>query len=147
MLTLFFQTAVVHRSFQCLLEEFILETANEIGKMWTGDIDNCFLGIKQVAAVLSLQNKLVLVEEKYRRHVCPNLNIVQLRQLLALYTPGEYGRRVPVAVINAIAAKHNEDDTITGRQHRPTFPCQSVAPFRNGRHAAPCYHPKYPWCG
>jgi len=94
--------------------EFIVEAADEMGKMWIGDADNCLQGIKQIANVLTLQNKAVLAEEKHRRHVCPNLTSLQLRQLLALYTPGEYGKRVPVAVINSIAkgAPTNEYDKI-----------------------------------
>jgi len=91
--------------------EHLQETADEMGSMWIGKIDDCFQGIKQISAVLTLPNKASLAEEKHRRHICPHLNVLQLRQLLALFTPGEYGKRVPVSVINSIAAKNTSTNT------------------------------------
>jgi len=76
----------------------------EAGQSWIGDIQQVLLPIKQVAAILILRDKNSLVEEKHRKNVCPLVTPLQLRQLLATFTPTEYGKRVPINVINAIKA-------------------------------------------
>jgi len=85
--------------------EHLQNIADEMGQMWIGNTENGFQGIKQIAAVLALQDKAQLVEEKHRKHLCPNLNTLQLRQLLAMFTPGEFGKRVPISVINSVSLR------------------------------------------
>eukprot|EP00026_Physarum_polycephalum_P000058 Phypoly_transcript_00058.p1 GENE.Phypoly_transcript_00058~~Phypoly_transcript_00058.p1 ORF type:complete len:2549 (-),score=561.62 Phypoly_transcript_00058:70-7716(-) len=91
--------------------ELIQSTADEMGQMWIGDVTACFQGIKQIASVLALSNKNSLAEDKIRKATCPALNSLQLRQLLSMFTPGEFGKRVPIPVINAIGARTPHSDT------------------------------------
>eukprot|EP00026_Physarum_polycephalum_P000139 Phypoly_transcript_00139.p1 GENE.Phypoly_transcript_00139~~Phypoly_transcript_00139.p1 ORF type:complete len:2086 (+),score=546.87 Phypoly_transcript_00139:143-6400(+) len=70
--------------------------------IWVGDAYQELGPVKQAAAVLQLKDKSVLVDEKNRRNICPTLGPTQLRQLLAMYSPEEYGKKIPINVINAI---------------------------------------------
>jgi len=71
--------------------------------IWLGNASDQLLPVKQISQVLMLKDKTQIVDEKIRKNMCPDLNPLQLRQLLAMYTPDEYGKRVPITVINSIA--------------------------------------------
>eukprot|EP00026_Physarum_polycephalum_P003241 Phypoly_transcript_03251.p1 GENE.Phypoly_transcript_03251~~Phypoly_transcript_03251.p1 ORF type:complete len:790 (+),score=120.28 Phypoly_transcript_03251:83-2452(+) len=75
----------------------------DMGEMWVGGT-KCMQGIKEVAAVLQHPHKNFLVDERIRKATCPSLNSRQLRQLLSNFCPGDSGKRVPIATINAIGA-------------------------------------------
>lgn len=70
--------------------------------IWVGDAFQELGPVKQAVAVLQLKDKAVLTDEKNRRNICPTLSPTQLRQLLAMYVPEEYGKKIPINVINAI---------------------------------------------
>jgi len=76
--------------------------SNTVGAVWLGNVQSSLLPIKQAASLLIMKDKTLLVEDKHRKNVCSSLSAMQIRQLLALYRPAEYGKRLPITVINAI---------------------------------------------
>jgi len=70
--------------------------------IWLGNAADQLLPVRQISQVLMLKDKTQIVDERIRKNMCPDLNPLQLRQLLAMYTPDEYGKRVPITVINSI---------------------------------------------
>eukprot|EP01132_Coremiostelium_polycephalum_P002883 gene2883-3584_t len=86
--------------------------ANEIGDVWVGKIDNAFIQVKEVISILMYKEKEKLVEEKIRKQICPTLNPTQLKQILVIYNPGEFQKRVSSKVINSICPP---DKTFSGQ--------------------------------
>eukprot|EP01133_Synstelium_polycarpum_P013441 gene13441-15840_t len=82
--------------------DVLIKWANEIGDVWVGPVDNAFAQVKEAIAVLTMKDKEKLTEEKLRKTLCPSLNPNQLKQLLVMYTPGEFGKKVSASTINAV---------------------------------------------
>ncbi|KYQ91225.1 myosin-5b [Tieghemostelium lacteum] len=80
--------------------DYLQKWANEIGDVWVGSIDNAFVHVREIISIILLRDKEKLVEEKVRKQLCPNLNINQLKFILAMYH-SEFGK-VNIKIINNI---------------------------------------------
>ncbi|KAK5574928.1 hypothetical protein RB653_010182 [Dictyostelium firmibasis] len=77
--------------------------ADEVGNVWVGEVGNAFQQVREVIAVLNYKDKEKIIDERTRKQYCPTLNSNQLKQVLSLFTPGEYGgKRVSAKVIASI---------------------------------------------
>ncbi|KAN0033402.1 hypothetical protein ACTA71_002829 [Dictyostelium dimigraforme] len=83
--------------------DFLTKWAEDIGNVWVGDVNNAFQQVREVINVLNIKDKEKIVDEKVRKQYCPTLSSNQLKQVLSLFTPGEYGgKRVSAKVIASI---------------------------------------------
>ncbi|EFA74941.1 myosin-5b [Heterostelium album PN500] len=73
------------------------------GHVWISPtVEETFITIKEVIAVITYKDKEKFADEKLRKLVCPNLSVYQLKQILAMYQPGDFGKRVSAKTIGAI---------------------------------------------
>ncbi|EGC31597.1 hypothetical protein DICPUDRAFT_92763 [Dictyostelium purpureum] len=82
--------------------DLLISWSENFGNVWCGNISKSFVQVREVIAVLTYKEKDKFAEEKTRKIICPNLNANQLKQILAMYSPGEFGKKVPTKVITSI---------------------------------------------
>ncbi|KAM9985090.1 hypothetical protein ACTFIY_009513 [Dictyostelium cf. discoideum] len=83
--------------------DFLTRWADDIGNVWVGDVANAFQQVREVINVLNIKDKEKIIDDKIRKQYCPTLNSNQLKQVLSLFSPGEFGgKRVSAKVIASI---------------------------------------------
>jgi len=79
------------------------------GEKWIGPIDECFIQCSQLIAVL-LCEKVTLKKPEVRKEICPDITLVQLKQILSVYqNPDD---PVGPEIIQSLHAKESLSDPI-----------------------------------
>ncbi|EGG24237.1 myosin-5b [Cavenderia fasciculata] len=83
--------------------DYLVKWANEIGDVWVGPVDSAFVIVKEIIAVLTNKDKEKFADEKYRKTVCPSINANQLKQVLSMFSPTEFGKKVSAKTLNSFS--------------------------------------------
>lgn len=102
------------------VDELIARVKRAGGEMWFGPVNKLFKHTQQMINCLTLDKNMLSVEN-VRREVCPDLSLNQIKQICALYVPGEFEDAIPEEVVEAIMEDPAFDATDSIQLDRETF--------------------------
>uniref|UniRef100_A0A6B2KW48 Myosin motor domain-containing protein n=1 Tax=Arcella intermedia TaxID=1963864 RepID=A0A6B2KW48_9EUKA len=83
------------------LEEMLQTLSEQGGSVWLGNMESWFIHTRQIINCLTLDKKL-LCQSEIRKQVCPDISLVQLKQMCSLYECEEFENAILSEVINTL---------------------------------------------
>jgi len=92
------------------LEEMLQTLSEQGGATWLGNMDSWFTHTRQIINCLTLDKKL-LCQPEIRKQVCPDISLVQLKQMCSLYECEEFENAILSEVITTLMSDPEFDLT------------------------------------